>query len=284
MLTFVFGTAFAIGFNKVEHDTHSAEAASPFNTMRIWISSDSENPIHNSGGKPGLWFHTGPNNNGDDVYVTSHSDGAYGEWNNNAEGGRKYYYFDVPTRCVGSYMTIQRFSSDWQWWNQSNSTNFYEGQAKTHEVFYLWGDQTTISRGSIGIVDAGLATKALEGLLTCSSSVYNGYGAFPKVCSTFIKNGDSWKTVGNLNDCTFNDFVNVDDYNSSRDIAPLTMVNGYEKFLALETAYNANPQYSKSNMFPIVNSNTTAIIVAISISAIICVSGAFLFFKKRSIR
>ena len=52
-----------------------------------------------------------------------------------------------------------------------------------------------------------MATIALAGCLTCSNSNYNGHGSvFTNVESSFIKDGSSFRTVGELSS------YNVYDY------------------------------------------------------------------------
>ncbi|MCI2111265.1 MAG: hypothetical protein LKK13_02860 [Bacilli bacterium] len=213
-------------------DLRVADATVSTAYMRVWITSDPSNPLNKDGGLPGLWFHT-DSSGGEDVHVTAHDASGYGEWDNGQESNRPYYYFDVPTATVlGSYMSIQRFSPTWGFWNQSDSIQFTEDVAKSQQVFYLWGDWKGISQGVVPSVDAGMAAHALEGLLTCSDSVYNGYGAFAHINNTFIKDGSgNWKTIGNLSDHTIYDYASVSDYGDPSK--KTTQVNAYAKYLAL---------------------------------------------------
>lgn len=221
--------------NTPENNSINAETVDDtVGTVRLWISSDQSNPISNSGGIPKLWIHTGSGTDdatkGTDIWVGTQT----GNWNNTQESNRTYYYFDVPAaNLVGNYLTIQRFASDGTtFWNQSQSVEITS--ANITQVFYLYGDQSTIGNGSPSKLDAGMSAKALEGLQTCSSSAINGYNAFEGIAKSFIHSDDGdLKTVGDLHDYDIQDYASVDAYAS--DERTIT-VDAYDKYVALSGA------------------------------------------------
>lgn len=211
--------------------------------VRLWVSSDKNNPINRDGCYPKLWIHTGSgtsdSNKGSDVYVTEKNGFVEiqntEEWENTTvyQGYRIYYYFDVPVaNIVGNYLTIQRFGiNDDAWKNQSGTIKITE--ENVGQVFYLWQDQTTITTGGPDKLSAALAAKGVEGLQTCSSSNINGFNAFPQIAKTFIldANGD-WKLPSgqNLDEIEISDYASIDDYaTGTRSIT----VNAYDKAVIL---------------------------------------------------
>lgn len=221
--------------NKEQLSINAEEINDTVGYVRIWFSSDPSNPIETQGGVPKLWFHTGNGNDGDnkgeDVYVAETN--TIGDLQNSVENNRRYYYADVPVDgIVGSYLTIQRFSPAGEWWNQGDPIQVTEENIT--QVFYLWGNQTTMGTNIVGNVDAELAAKALEGLQTCSSSAVNGYNAFEGIGNTFIHNEDgSLKTQGELSSCYIQDYATTDDYLTNE--RTLT-INANDKYLALQAA------------------------------------------------
>ncbi len=217
--------------------------------VRLWVSSDKNNPINRDGCYPKLWIHTGSGtddwNKGSDVYVTEKNEFVEmqntEEWENTDvyQGYRiYYYYFDVPVaNVVGNYLTIQRFEiNDDAWKNQSGTIQIT--QENVGQVFYLWDDQTTISTGGPGKLSAALAAKGVEGLQTCSSSNINGFNAFPQIANTFIlnENGD-WKLPSgqNLDQVEISDYASIDDYATGK--RTITM-NAYDKAAILARMSN----------------------------------------------
>lgn len=216
------------------HSINAETVDDTVGTVRLWISSDQNNPISKDGGVPKLWIHTGSGTDdatkGEDYWVGAET----GNWNNGQENNRTYYYFDVPAaNLIGNYLTIQRFSSDGtSLLNQSGTIEITT--TNVTQVFYLWENQSTISAGPVGKLDAGMAAKALEGLQTCSSSATNGYNAFEGIAKTFIHNDDgTWKIVGNLNDYNIHDYASVDAYATGERAVT---VDAYSKYLALSGA------------------------------------------------
>ena len=220
---------------------NKTEASVSTGTFRFWLATDLDNSFKHAGYTPKLWFHTGSGNDdsnkGKEVLVV----GETGNWDNQCEKGyngteaRRYYYFDIGTEVIGNYLTIQWFEGGY-WKGQGKAVQFTTDNIG--KVCYFWGDYSNSSFGEIGKADAGLAAKALEGLLTCSDSKINGYNAFPTIRDTFIKNGGNWKLEGNLGGNTILDSASSGDYGdaSKKNVS----VDAWDKYQALEAQYNAH--------------------------------------------
>ena len=249
---------------------------------RIWIGYDTSNPFYsyadaNTGIR--LWIHSTSAGGTEKNFTT-----ITGTFNNSAESGRRYDYFDVDLDVYtnGWYMTVQKFQNN-SWKGQTNPIQL--GSSNAFKVYFIWGDWAwdstagTVAAGSIDSVDAGLAAKALGGMHSCSSSNINGYNAFPNYNSTFVKNGDDWRTVGNINDYDLSDFVEGD---GSYTGSATNVVNAYDKYEFVQSQYNAH-QSGTSNPLSIVGAtgNNTAFVLVISAVAIASVSGCFFIRKKR---
>ena len=216
--------------------------------VRLWITSETSNPINTDGCYPKLWIHDGSGNNnwdkGNDKFVSEVN--GYGEVENKAEGYqdsygnqryRLYYYFDVPaSKALGYYMTIQRFDLQGKCVNQT--TPLQLTATNVNEVFYVWSDLSNASSGVVNNVGAELAAKAVEGLQTCSSSDANGFNAFPQIAKTFIlnENGD-WKLPEGqkLDTVEISDYASIDDYATGKRTIT---VNAYDKAVILARMSN----------------------------------------------
>lgn len=259
-------------------DAYSQGSVISIDKARLWVAYDNDNPMTKDGAVIKLWIHSTESGSSEHVYSLS------GTFNNGAQSGRRYDFFDIALSDYtnGWYVTIQRF-------NPNNTSEYWGGGAtlqlsntNAFQVFYSWGDWSKASFGGIDSVDAGLAAKALGGMHTCSSSNINGYNAFPNFNSTFVKNAqDGWKTVGNMNEYTLDDYATKDtSYSGSAS----TETNAYDKYLYVQEMYTTggNPTFA-----PIVgtiasnSNNTTAIILASSV-ALVGATG-FIFLKKKRI-
>ena len=250
------------------------------NKARIWIGYDTSNPFYSyADASTGirLWIHSTSSGGEEIVYGT-----ISGEFDNSAESNRRYDYFDVDLSVYTNkwYMTVQKFQGG----NWKASTNPIQLQASNaFKVYYVWGDwawdktQGTVDAGGISSVDAGLVAKALGGMHTCSPSAINGYNAFPNFNSTFVKDGENWKTSGNLGDYEVTDFANG---NTSYTGSPNTTTNAYTKYAEVQDIYTANKTSSRFIGKNI--SNNTALIIVTTVGGLSIISfGAFLFIRKR---
>ena len=253
------------------------------NKARIWIGYDTGNPFYsyadaNTGIR--LWIHSTSSGGSEHVYGT-----ITGTFNNSAESNRRYDYFDVDISDYTNswYMTVQKFQ-DGNWKAQTNPIQLSSSNAGM--VYFVWGDwawdktQGTVGAGSIDSVDAGLAAKALGGLHTCSLSNINGYNAFPNFNSTFVKNGNNWKTIGNLSDYSLTDFANG---NTSYSGTPGTTINAYDKYVEIQSIYNNGGVNSSKSLFVVPDKSTTVVIIAVvSLASITAISGYFFIRKRRA--
>jgi hypothetical protein len=210
-------------------ETYSQGDVVPSGKARLWVGYDTQTPFTKNTTEMKLWIHATESGGEEHVYVLSEAGGSF---NNATQGNRRYDYFDINESDYvnGWYLTVQRFQNG-NWKGQTNPLKLSASNA--FMVYYVWGNwaegqtQGTVSPGSIDSVDAGLAAKALAGINTCRDSSFNGYKAFPNFESTFVKNGDNWKTVGNLSDYTINDYDHTDP---SRK----TAVDAYVKYVAVQ--------------------------------------------------
>ena len=148
------------------------------------------------------------------------------------------------------------------------------------KVLFSYGDWSNGAFGTISSVDAGLAAKALGGMHTCSNSAINGYKAFPNFNSTFVKNGENWKTVGNLNDYSVDDFATKDTtYSGSANVT----TNAYTKYLYVQEMYNTNGNPSFSAEFlSVVDGNKTNSYFIVIIASLAFVSlGSYIILRRK---
>lgn len=253
-------------FVYADGETYSQGDVVGKNKARIWIGYDLDNPFYSYADETTgirLWIHS-TDIGGDELVYGS----ITGTFNNVSESNRRYDYFDVDLSVYTNswYMTVQKFQGG-TWKGQTDPIQLSSSNAM--QVYYVWGDwawdQTkgTVGPGLIDTVDAGLAAKALGGIHSCSSSNINGYGAFSRYQSTFVKKGDDWKTVGNLSDYTLNDFPNGD---TSYSQSPTNTINAYDKYVYVEQLAGG----ASSNNFYIINTGNFQVGIIVGI---ICISG-----------
>ena len=306
LATATFGGAIAAGavaFNASNDGVRAVEAEGEYSQgsviakdkARIWIGYDTGNPFYsyadpntsdaNSSGLNGgikLWIHSTESGGSEKIYNLS------GNFENGAQSNRRYSYCDVDLSVYTNewYLTVQKFQGG-NWKCQTTSIQLKASNA--FQVYFIWGNwawdktQGTVGAGSIDSVDAGLVAKALGGMHTCSNSNINGYNAFPNFNSTFVKNGDNWKTSGNLGDYSVDDFANGDtSYSGSAS----TTTNAYTKYEYVETMYKTGGTGSSSRVIGISNKNNAVLIVIASVGGIAMASFATLLFirKKKEVK
>ena len=267
-LTLGAGVAGGLSLNRGETKEVGAEPSATqgnviaSNQARVWIGYDTNNPFYsyadaNTGIR--LWIHSTSEGGDEHVYGT-----ITGTFNNVAEGNKRYDYFDINISDYtnGWYMTVQKFQNN-AWKGATNPIQLSASNA--FKVYYVHGDwawdktQGTVAAGAVGgdtetnTVDAGFAVKALGGMLSCSSSNINGYGAYANFNSTFVKNTlEQWKTKGNMNEQTLLDYSNGDtSYTGSKN----NLIDGYTKYQFVQTKAGASnsfyfvPTTNNTNMF-----------------------------------
>ena len=286
-LTGVFAIGAAVGLNvnniKRVDAVYSQGDVIDKGKARVWIGYDTSNPFYSYADETTgirLWIHSTSSGGSENVYGS-----ITGTFNNGAQSSRRYDYFDINLADYtnGWYMTVQKFQGG-NWKAQTNPIQL--SSSNTCQVYFVWGDwawdQTagTVAAGSIDSVDAGLAAKALGGIQTCSSSNINGYNAFSNYNSTFVKNGNTWKTVGNMSDYTLNDYANGDtSYSGTKS----NTINAYDKYEMVEALYSNNGNLSRvSNTVLMDNENSAMITIVITTSVIALTAiGGYFFFRKR---
>lgn len=249
---------------------------------RVWIGYDTKSPFYSYATELKIWTHKNQGNGDAGEHVYSSTDSSiYGTFNNSAESNRRYDYFDISESDYsnGWYLTVQKFENG-AFKAQTNPIKLAATNAL--QVYFIWGDwawdktQGTIGAGSIDSVDAGLAAKALAGIHTCSSSAFNGYGAFANYESTFIKNGETWKTVGNLGDYTIN------DYTSSAYTGAKVSVNAYTKYVAVGNMAKSGKINGVYNVYKFAGGdvNGAAIVGGLAVFGV-AAAGTMIFFAKK---
>ena len=253
------------------------------NEARIWIGYDTANPFYSyadEGTGIRLWIHSTSEGGSQLVYGS-----ITGTFNNNAQNGRRYDYFDVNISVYTNewYMTVQKFEGG-NWKAQTNPIQLKSSNAC--QVYYIWGDWAwdktagTVGAGSVDSVDAGFAAKALGGIHTCSSSAVNGYKAFDNYNSTFVKDGENWKTVGNMSDYTLNDYVDGD---TSYSGTTSRVINAYDKYVAVEALASGNGSSAKTTFdFNLEDDSSSNILfVVIPCVAALSLTVCILLLKKK---
>lgn len=254
---------------------------------RIWIGYDTSNPFYDyADADTGirLWIHSTSSGGSELVYGT-----ITGTYNNAAESNRRYDYFDVDLSVYTNqwYMTVQKFQNN-GWKGATNPIQLKSDNA--FKVYFVGDDwawdktQGTITPDVISSVDARLAAIALCGIHNCSPSAVNGYNAFSNFNSTFVKNGDAWRTVGNVSDYFLLDFASGD---SSYSGGKSNIVNAYDKYVFVQNMYASGGASGLSAIrFGLIanvndNNNTLLIVIVASILAVVAVGGYF-FLKRKN--
>lgn len=131
----------------------------------------------------------------------------------------------------------------------------------------------------VGRVFASFVGKVLEGYLSCSASVDNGYGVFNLVNENFFeRDGETWNVEGNLGEVTINDFENVADYATGTKNAT---VDAYSKHQMLQANYIAMGGGGPAP-FALMGSTTNTLLISIfAISLIGICFVSFLALRKK---
>lgn len=261
---------------------YSQGSVIPAGKARVWVGYDTGNPFTSYATEMKLWIHQGETGKGAGEHIYTLS-GNGGSFNNGAESNRRYDYFDIDETDYtnGWYLSVQKFQ-DGNWKATTNSIQL--SSANAFQVYYVWGDwawdktQGTVAAGSIDSVDAGLAAKALAGMHACNSSAINGYNAFPNFNSTFVKDGENWKTSGNLSDYEITDYPYKSDYTGN----PSETVNAYTKYVAVENMYKTGKISGAYNVskFGGNDVNGAAVIGGLAVFGV-AAAGTMIFFAKR---
>lgn len=172
-------------------------------------------------------------------------------------------------------------------WNSTTTLNYTTGDSA-----YLFkvpatddGQPTddTLTKGSVvGRIKNTFLAKVLEGYLTCSTSLDNGYEAFANMKSNFIPlTGEFWDMEGNLSGINITDYAGTgaSQYSSPRGTG--VSVDAQLKYDALRTYYNlAHPGSPISRNTSVEPSTNIALITLIGILGMSALAG-FYFLKSK---
>ena len=129
-----------------------------------------------------------------------------------------YAWFEVPSSIIGDDFILRRFNSDSSaLWNSSIKYTFTEGL--NNQMWYIWDNWSgTVSQGSVDSTNGAFLKHVLEGYMTCSASISNGYLAYPTLLSTYFMNGETPRYSDDLSDDIVSDFALISDYASGTKI------------------------------------------------------------------
>lgn len=202
-------------------------------------------------------------------------------WNNN-EGGLFFPYYDVNINdFVGKQVGLTvRNSYNGNLEVDIPAQTFVEGDnSKVIEPVYNngWSYKKDVLRGRIHNT---FVAKVLEGYLTCSASVSNGYGAFSILDQNIIKRSgvDEMNIENNLDQATLVDFANVSNYPSGNRTVT---IDAWTKYQALQMYYE-NAQSSKMSL-QLVNRTTDSVLTISLVIAILGISALafYIVYRKK---
>ncbi len=209
-------------------------------------------------------------------------DGGFNEYDTN---GIIWYDFDINFVDSNKYFDLARLSStdvnDASVWNKTGATIL--NSSVLHKVWRIWGNGNGISMPSGGNAESRNVSnetinKLLYGYLTCSSSTYNGYGAFGTLNTNFNLSG---RVYGN--DDKVYDFVDTTHYDGGRfdgEGVGFQYVPTADKVTALDYRYSSIPEnlnYTNND-----NNSITATII-IGTIGITTLAGYYFITKKSKV-
>ncbi|OQA78719.1 MAG: hypothetical protein BWY30_00516 [Tenericutes bacterium ADurb.Bin239] len=148
-----------------------------------------------------------------------------------------FLYFDLPlAELLGNIITLYVVDTEGYRVEQLASITYTaQDNSKLWGVHYESGWKLS-SYAVEGRIKAGFVAKVLEGYLSCSNSIHNGYGAFNLIDQNFIPRVDGteeWNVEGNIGDILISDYVAEADYGDvSKRVADTT--NGWNKYQMLK--------------------------------------------------
>ena len=259
---------------------------------RIWIGYDTSSPYHGSGAVIRLWIHSTEAGGSEKLYDSDDENVCF-TYYNGSQSNRRYDFFDIDLAHYtnGWYVNIQRIdpSNRSTVWNQTKPIQLLQGNAA--KVIYTpspSGQADTASIGSVGsgtnCVDAGMAAFAICGLRTCSNNNFNGYGAFLNMQSTFILDGETWRTSGDLSSIAIADYAEGD---TSYRGSTTNHINAYQKYQGLANIVdhgNPNPTFVIPGMPSGQESPLTVtlwVVLASGIAGLAAIGSAYFVSKKK---
>jgi hypothetical protein len=127
-----------------------------------------------------------------DSYYDEGEEGVFDEYTTDG-----IIWYDVPLATIdGKYFDLARYDvpayPDGEPWNRTSAEQYESGW--NHMLWRIWGDGNGVTRPSgteaeSRNIDDETLVSLLYGYLTCSSSVDNGYGAYPSLRDNFDLEG-----------------------------------------------------------------------------------------------
>lgn len=238
-----------------------------------------------------LWFYRGHygkedgyvalNINDRLIKASGHSHAWLGDDHHN-----HFAYFDVLlTDILNKNIKFHKIKADnTEIWNTSTSIKYVAGMSSfLFMIDAINGDMLTAGSNP-NRFRSGFFAKVLEGYLTCSSSIDNGYGAFENMKNNFFKTGSDslgFDMDGNPSVESISDYSGkgTDNYGSSRGTGVL--VTAEAKYHALQNMHNSGRieggQGIVSNS-PNQNANAT---VVITILGLVTLGGYYFLSRKK---
>lgn len=195
------------------------------------------------------------------------------------DSSRWFAYYDLPlSKLTGKTLTFIVINGNNETQYVFPNISFASGDnSKVWNVNFNAGNGT-ITKGAItDRIHNTFFAKVLEGYLTCSPSVDNGYGAFSALDANFLpRDGSNWNMEGDLGGITINDYLSESDYTTGNRTAT---VDAYVKYVALQTAAGAGSsrQLTHENS---VDSTTTVLVLG---SMFTVATAGYVFFRKKKL-
>lgn len=201
-----------------------------------------------------------------------------------------FAYYDVPLLdLIGNEIKFHRLKPDHTeiWNTTANGLVYQEGDSSKLFVIGEWlegGANPNLSHGLItSRIGASFFAKVLEGYLTCSPSLDNGYGSFAALDTNFLpRDGEIWNMEGELGNVEITDYsgVGLDGYGVPRGVG--VQVNAYEKYSALQSMYNANISSVAYPSKDKVSHNKLVAVIIIAVAGITILAGLYTYRKGRN--
>jgi hypothetical protein len=201
-----------------------------------------------------LWLYRGHYGTADAIVFLNINDTLYeaSDYVHAWEAGNNHHhylaYYDVSINLItGKSFNFLKIKNDLTTiWNTSSTLTYATGDSS-----YLFkldassGDTLTKSTVTQSI-RSNFFAKVLEGYLTCSDNLDNGYPAFGSIDNNFLpRDGEFWDMEGNLDDIDITDYAGkgTSGYTSSRGTG--VQVNAYTKYEALNDLYTNSGTWTR---------------------------------------
>ena len=238
------------------HSINAETVDDTVGTVRLWVA-DPENgeTFRDWNCTPRIWFQYDGN-----AYMdpTGYVDNSLETVGNGKNQQRRYYYFDFDTDTVAGALKsgnpkfeVQCIENG-EWKRTTSAYDFTMDNMS--KIIYVYHDDdnsqnsgegrkfNSVSCAAAGMdMDAKLISKVIEGLQSCSSSVYNGYGIFESIGKNFIHSLNNDGTIkeyygrvnGLLSDCTISDYADIKDYETGTRSVQVNAQDKYDMLNAM---------------------------------------------------